>query len=640
MKNLQISKIFSIFFIFQTISYIKTSENPIKIIETEIQLSEENFDSKKDDQTVIYISDSGKLIIKNSIINKSGNLTNITEQLSNSAIISYGYLIADNLNINIDANFSYALYSCDSFSYNIIKNSKFISTRKDKIKNIGIEISNSYLEISNSLLDNFFNFGLDSSTSNVSIKNCEIINSPIYSQNDLYFSIENSKIIFNNTDYYNLFGFEVVLTDNFILRNVTVMNDHLYTVFYLIQISNSTIIDNVKIYTNNKDKYASGFDIYSSFIEIKNSLLLGLDFGIELHGYDDYQIDIDNLEIKETGVCLYTYFYMFREKRHAFINIKNSIMNCQIVFDSYNYMQTYIENTTTNLFEKKNESLPFYYYIEASYDSSTTCNYCKLYNNLSDDYVFFDVYNNSEIIFKNSYIQNRDSINNFFAKVTNDSILQIDNSNIEITGKNGNNDGILIEYYGKVEINNSKINISINNNKQFIYVNESSADIIIENLTINDISQFLYLNGNSMNKKNKDITNLYIISSNINGNIFGQNYWNLFIKLSKNSNFTGNINNDDKIKNVIMHVEKGSKFIQNGDSIIHDYYDENDYIESKTVTFASLIVLLMFFVITTIALSGILIYIRFNGYYKSKKYDDEDIDVKIDGNLIDDDSKN
>jgi len=145
------------------------------------------------------------LTLKNSIINKSRNLTNKSEPLINSAIISYGYLYADNLNINIDANESYTLYCYDSFSYNIIKNSKFISTRTKKYKNIGIEIFNSYLDMSNSLIYNFYDYGLDSSTSNVSIKNCEIINSPMFSQNDLSFSIENSIIIFNNSEFFNFF---------------------------------------------------------------------------------------------------------------------------------------------------------------------------------------------------------------------------------------------------------------------------------------------------------------------------------------------------------------------------------------------------------------------------------------------------
>jgi len=50
--------------------------------------------------------------------------------------------------------------------------------------------------------------------------------------------------------------------------------------------------------------------------------------------------------------------------------------------------------------------------------------------------------------------------------------LKFDNSNIEITGKNGNNDRILIEYYGRVEINNTKINININNtNSLFMLMN-------------------------------------------------------------------------------------------------------------------------------------------------------------------------
>jgi len=80
-----------------------------------------------------------------------------------------------------------------------------------------------------------------------------------------------------------------------------------------------------------------------------------------------------------------------------------------------------------------------------------------------------------------------------------------------------------------------------------------------------------------------------------------------------------------------MHIEEGSKFIQNGDSIIHELYNENDYFESKKSTFIALIFLVILFGVATFDLTGILIYNKYF-YHKSRKYEDDDIDVKIDGN--------
>jgi len=615
--------------IFQIFQKILSSEDPLLIVsDTQIQTNK-NYNSSKDDQIVILIEETGNLTLNNSEIYKSGILTNETEKLSNSIIINYGNLITNNLQINTDSSSTYGLYGENNYNY--IENSKIISNLKEKNRNTGIELYDSKLYFINSELSNFYSYGIRTSVCDIRLNYSIIKNSPIYSQNDVNFQIENSNIIFDHNLLFSWIGLQVIMSDNLEIKNVTILNDvQLYSVFELYYISNFSIIEDTKIITNNKDKYSSILNIIASYLEVKNSYFSGMYIGIEMHGYEDYTLELNNIQITDTTVCLYTYIYSFREERKAFVNIKNSIMNCQIVFDSYNYMETIIENTTTNLFEMKNKSLPFYYYIEASYDSYTTCNYCKLYNNLSDDYVFFDVYNNSEIYFKNSIIQNKDSINNYFAKVTNNSFLQINSSKIEITNENGNNDGILIEYYGKVEINNTSINISIKD-KSFIYINESGSDINIENSTINEIDKFIYLQGNN---NNKDITNLYIKSSNLKGNIIGNKYNNLYIKLSNNAVFTGSINKDKSIKNVTMYIEKGSKFVKKGKSYITDLYDENDYTEIKKSTFIIIIAIACFFGIIIIIMLAVIIFNYFGKFKKNKNENEDYLDIK--GNLVDD----